>query len=404
VSQAAQLRDLPSVAGEQLAGKRALVRVDFNVPLDDSGHITDDTRIRAALQTIQHLVRQQATVVLMSHLGRPKGERNPALSLRPIADRLSELLERPVGFVDDCVGTEVEEAVRDAEPGDVLLLENTRFHKEDTDNDPEFARQLARLGDVFVNDAFGTVHRANASTAGVAKYIPAVTGFLLERELQQLGHLLEDPNRPFTCIVGGLKVSDKIGVLEELVASADAILVGGAMAFTFIKAKGGDVGSSYVEPGEGVELAQRIIEAADEEDCTLLLPVDVIAAKKIEAGQETQTVAADSIPDGWMGLDIGPRTQMLYESRISDAHTIFWNGPMGVFEIDDFADGTQFIAETVAENPGFTVIGGGDSVAAANQFNVADRIGHISTGGGASLALLEGAVLPGIEAIRESPQ
>lgn len=402
--QTSELRDLPSVAGEQLAGKRVLVRVDFNVPMDEDGQITDDTRISAAIQTIEHLVRQEATVVLMSHLGRPKGERVAKLSLRPVADRLSELLERPVGFLDDCVGPEVEAAVLAAEPGDVLLLENTRFHAGDTKNDPEFARQLARLGDVFVNDAFGTVHRANASTAGVAKYIPAVTGFLLERELQQLGHLLEAPNRPFVCIVGGLKVSDKIGVLESLATQADAILVGGAMAFTFLAAKGADVGSSYVEPGEGIALAKQIIEIAEEEDCTLLLPIDVVAAQKLEAGQETQIVAAEKIPDGWMGLDIGPRTRMLFVSRVAEAHTIFWNGPMGVFEIDDFADGTQEIAEAVAENAGFTVIGGGDSVAAANQFNVADKIAHISTGGGASLALLEGAVLPGLEAIRESPQ
>ena len=396
--------DLPSVAGEQVAGKRVLVRVDFNVPLDDSGAITDDTRIVAALPTIQHLVRQDATVVLMSHLGRPKGERVESLSLQPVADRLGQLLERPVTFVTDCVGDVATDAVRDAEPGDVLLLENTRFHAEDTKNDPDFARQLARLGDVFVNDAFGTVHRANASTAGVAAYIPAVTGFLLERELQQLGHLVEAPNRPFACIVGGLKVSDKIGVLENLVTLADAILIGGAMANTFLKAKGAETGSSFVEQGEGVELAQRIIELADEEDCTLLLPVDLVVADKLEAGQETDVVPADRVPDGKMALDVGPRTRMLYESRIADAHTIFWNGPMGVFEIDEFADGTQAIAEAVAENPGFTVIGGGDSVAAANQFGVADRIAHISTGGGASLALLEGEPLPGIEAIRDAPQ
>lgn len=395
--------DLPSVAGEQVAGRRVLVRVDFNVPLDEDGSITDDTRIVAALQTIEHLVRQDATVVLLSHLGRPKGERVERLSLRPVADRLSELLERPVGFVPDCVGEEVEAAVRRAEPGDVLLLENTRFHEGDVRNDPEFARRLARLGDVFVNDAFGTVHRANASTAGVAAYIPAVTGFLLERELQQLGHLVEAPNRPFACIVGGLKVSDKIGVLENLVSLADAVLIGGAMANTFLKARGAQTGASFVEDGEGVELAQRIIELADEEGCSLLLPVDLVVAERLEAGQETDIVAADKVPDGMMALDIGPRTRMLYEARLADAHTIFWNGPMGVFEIEDFADGTQAIAEAVADNPGFTVIGGGDSVAAANQFGVADRIGHISTGGGASLALLEGEPLPGIEAIRDAP-
>ncbi|MCW2971888.1 MAG: Phosphoglycerate kinase [Thermoleophilia bacterium] len=397
------VNELPSVAGEQLAGKRVLVRVDFNVPMSD-GQITDDTRIAAAIPTIEHLVRQDATVVLMSHLGRPKGEPSAELSLRPIADRLSELLERPVGFVDDCVGDAVEAAVLDAQPGDVLLLENTRFHAEDTANDPDFARQLARLGDVFVNDAFGTVHRANASTAGVAKYIPAVTGFLLEAELQQLGQLLDDPSRPFVTLVGGLKVSDKIGVLESLVTLCDEILVGGAMAFTFIKAKGGDVGGSYVEDGEGVELARRIIELADEEGCTLLLPVDAVVAEALQEGLDTDVVAADRIPADRMGLDIGPRTRMLYEAHIRDAHTIFWNGPMGVFEIPDFAEGTQAIAEAIADNPGFTVIGGGDSVAAAHQFNVADKIGHISTGGGASLALLEGHPLPGIEAILEAPQ
>jgi phosphoglycerate kinase len=403
VTAAAQLRDLPSISGEQVAGRRVLVRVDFNVPFED-GVISDDTRIEAALPTIEHLVRQDATVVLMSHLGRPKGEVRPELSLRPVADRLSELLGRPVGFVSDCIGETAETAVRDAQPGDVLLLENTRFHAADTANDPEFARQLARLGDIFVNDAFGTVHRANASTAGVAAYIPAVTGFLLERELHQLGHLLDEPNPPFACIVGGLKVSDKIGVLENLVTIADAILVGGAMASTFLKAKGADVGSSYVEEGDGVALAARIIELADDEGCTLMLPIDVVVARALEAGQETQLVPADSIPDGWMALDIGPRTRMLYEARIADAHTIFWNGPMGVFEIEDFADGTRAIAEAVADNPGFTVIGGGDSVAAANRFRVAERIAHISTGGGASLALLEGELLPGIEAIRDAPQ
>lgn len=401
---ASHVRGLPSLAGEQVGGKRVLVRVDFNVPLDADGSISDDTRIRGALETIVHLVREQATVILMSHLGRPKGTRVESLSLRPIADHLAGLLGTPVGFVPDCVGEDVEAAVRAAQPGDVLLLENTRFHAEDTANDPEFARALARLGDLFVNDAFGTVHRANASTSGVAAYLPSVTGFLLERELHQLGHLLEAPNRPFSCVVGGLKVSDKIGVLENLVVLADAILVGGAMAFTFLKAKGAEVGASYVEDGDGVELARSIMEAAEEEGCTLMLPIDVVVAPRLAEDQPTEVVPADAIPAGMIGLDIGPRTRMLYEARIADSHTIFWNGPMGVFEIPEFSDGTQAIAEAIADNPGFTVIGGGDSVAAAVQFGVADRIGHISTGGGASLALLEGGSLPGIEAIKEAPQ
>ncbi|MCW2961612.1 MAG: Phosphoglycerate kinase [Thermoleophilia bacterium] len=396
------VRDLPSISGEQVAGKRVLVRVDFNVPIVD-GEIQDDNRIQAAMTTIDHLVRQDATVILMSHLGRPKGQRVEELSLRPVAERLSELIERPVSFIDDCVGERVEAIVRDAEPGDILLLENTRFHPEDTANDPEFARQLARLGDLFVNDAFGTVHRSNASTTGVAAYIPAVAGFLVEHELQQLGHLVEAPNRPFACIVGGLKVSDKIGVLENLVTLADSVLIGGAMANTFLAAKGADVGSSYVEDGDGIKLAQQIIDLAEEEDCSLLLPLDVVVAQKLAEGQETQVVPADKIPDGWMALDIGPRTRMLYIVHLADAHTIFWNGPMGVFEIEEFADGTRAIADAVADNPGFTVIGGGDSVAAANQFKVADRISHISTGGGAALALLEGESLPGIEAILEAP-
>jgi phosphoglycerate kinase len=397
------VQDLPLLIGEDVAGKRVLVRVDFNVPIVD-GEIQDDTRIQAAMTTIDHLVRQDATVILLSHLGRPKGQRVDALSLHPVAERLAELIDRPVTFVDDCVGEVAEAAVRDAEPGDILLLENTRFHAEDTANDPDFARQLARLGDLFVNDAFGTVHRANASTTGVAAYIPAVAGFLLEHELQQLGHLVESPNRPFACIVGGLKVTDKIGVLESLVSLADSVLIGGAMANTFLKAKGAETGASFVEDGEGVALAQKIIDLAEEEDCSLLLPIDLVVAEQLAENQETQVVPADRVPDGLMALDIGPRTRMLYLVHLADAHTIFWNGPMGVFEIEEFADGTRAIADGVADNPGFTVIGGGDSVAAANQFRVADRISHISTGGGASLALLEGESLPGIEAILDAPQ
>jgi phosphoglycerate kinase len=395
---------LPSIAEEPVGGKRVLVRVDYNVPLDGDGKITDDTRIRASLETIDHLVKQDATVVLMSHLGRPKGKRDDALSLKPVADHLAELLGRPVTLAPDCVGEDVEQLVRDAQPGDVVLLENTRFHPEETKNDKEFARQLARLGDVFVNDAFGTVHRANASTEGVAHYLPSFAGFLLERELTQLGRLLGDVKQPFVTIVGGLKVSDKIGVLDRLVETCDAVLVGGAMAFTFLKAKGVHVGGSKVEGEEGIALAKRIIDKAEGTGCSLVLPVDAVIARELKAGTETREVAVDQIPDDWMGLDIGPRSRVLYNLRIDESHTIFWNGPMGVFEIPEFAEGTRSIAEAVARNPGLTIVGGGDSVAAVTQFGLADRITHVSTGGGASLELLEGTLLPGVEAIRTAPQ
>ena len=394
---------LRSIDGEQVAGKRVLVRVDFNVPLDGHGAITDDTRIKAATETIQHLVKADATVVLMSHLGRPKGKVDPVLSLRPVADRLAELLGRPVTFAPDCVGAEVEALVRDAHPGDVILLENTRFHEQETANDPEFARSLARLADLYVNDAFGTVHRANASTEGVAQFLPSFAGFLLERELTQLHRLLGDVNRPFVCIVGGLKVADKIGVLDHLVEIADAVLVGGAMAFTFHAARGVDVGGSRVEDADGQALARRIIEKAEQTGCSLVLPVDAVIAQELTDGAHTQEVPIDQIPADWMGLDIGPRSRVLYTLRIDEAHTIFWNGPMGVFEIEAFQGGTRAVAEAVARNPGLTVVGGGDSVAAVTQFGLADRIGHVSTGGGAAMKLLEGADLPGVEALLAAP-
>lgn len=398
------LRSLPSIASEPVANKRVLVRCDLNVPLSEDGQIADDTRIQAALETITMLRKSEAVVIVMSHLGRPKGQRMASLSLKPVADRLSELLGRPVQFLDDCVGEAIEQSVREAHPGDVILLENTRFHAEDTAADPDFARQLARLADLFVNDAFGTVHRANASTSGVAAYLPSFTGMLMERELSQLGHLLHSPSRPFVCVVGGLKVSDKIGVLENLTGLADAIVIGGAMAFTFHAARGVDVGSSRVEDEEGQALARRILDLAEERGCGILLPVDCVIAQSLSADAQTQTVSFDKIPSGWMGLDIGPRSAELYVARIAEAHTVFWNGPMGVFELEPFAAGTRAVAEAIAQCPGTTVIGGGDSVAAAHQFGVADRISHISTGGGASLALLEGASLPGLEALRHAPQ
>jgi 3-phosphoglycerate kinase len=395
---------LPSIADEPVGGKRVLVRADLNVPLNADGSISDDTRIEAILETVRDLIRREAVIILCSHLGRPKGKRDPKLSLAPVAQRLSELLERPVTLLDDCVGEDVEQAVKDAHPSDVLLLENTRFHSEETANDPEFARSLARLADLYVNDAFGTVHRAHASSAGVAAYLPSFAGYLLERELAQLGHLVDTPHRPFTCVVGGLKVSDKIGVLEELTELADAILIGGAMAFTFHAARGLDMGASRIEDEDGQQLARRILEVAEARECSIVLPIDAVIAQEISADAETQTVPIDEIPAGWMGLDIGPRTRALYITRIESSRTIFWNGPMGVFELEPFAGGTDAVAHAVAANPGLTVVGGGDSVAAVHHFGVAAKISHISTGGGASLALLEGAPLPGIEAIRTAPQ
>lgn len=400
----ARFATLPSIADEPVEGKRVLVRVDLNVPLDDEGNITDDTRIQAATETIEFLSRKDATVIVMSHLGRPKGRPDKALSLAPVAERLSEIIERPVELLPDCVGSDIELMVQDANPGDIVMLENTRFHSEETDNDPGFARQLARMADLYVNDSFGTVHRANASTEGVAHFLPSFTGFLLERELVQLGRLLQDPARPFVTIVGGLKVSDKIGVLQSLTRSADAILIGGAMAFTFLAAKGIDVGGSKVEEGDGVELARDILNLGEAHDCSIVLPLDVVIAQSIDADAEAKTVPTESIPADWMGLDIGPRTRVYFATRIAEAHTIFWNGPMGVFELPQFAEGTHAVSEAVAACHGHTVVGGGDVVAAVHQFGVAERIDHISTGGGAALALLEGELLPGIEAIRNAPQ
>lgn len=399
----ADARSLPLIDNEPVAGKRVLVRVDFNVPIVD-GRISDDTRIRAAIETIDFLRRREATVILVSHLGRPGGVPHADMSLRPVAQRLSELLERPVTFVEECVGDVVDEAIRDSNPGDVLLLENTRFHPEEEANDPDFARSLARHADLFVNDAFGTAHRANASTEGVAHFVPSFAGFLVEREITQLSHLVTSPNRPFITIVGGLKVADKIGVLERLVERCDAILIGGAMAFTFLAARGVHVGGSRVEGEAGQQLARRILESAAQHGCGIVLPIDAVIASEVSATATPSVVAVDLIPDDQMGLDIGPRSRELYVSRIADAHTVFWNGPMGVFEIPAFAEGTRAVAEAVAASPGTTVVGGGDSVAAVQQFGVAERIGHISTGGGASLAYLEGSELPGITAILSSPQ
>jgi phosphoglycerate kinase len=384
-----------------LRGRRALVRVDFNVPLDGT-RVTDDTRIRAAVPTITDLREAGARVVLVSHLGRPKGKPRPELSLRPAAERLAELLAVPVAFAEATVGPTAEAAVTALGDGDVLVLENLRFHPEEEANDADFAARLAALADVYVNDAFGAAHRAHASTEGVARLLPAAAGHLLLREVETLTGLLEAPQHPFVAVVGGVKVADKIGVLDRLAEVADEILVGGAMAFTFLVARGGAVGASLHEDEDGQETARRALRTAEAQGTDLLLPTDVVAADRFDAAAATQVVPADAVPDGWMGLDIGPETAERYADRVRGARTVLWNGPMGAFELEPFAAGTRAVAEAVAASPGRTVVGGGDSVAAVTSMGLADRVTHISTGGGASLELLEGRTLPGVAALPDA--
>ena len=375
-------------------GKRVLVRVDFNVPIKD-GTVGDDTRIRAALPTLNYLLGHGASLVLCSHLGRPKGEPKPEFSLRPVAKRLSELLGREVAFADDCIGEVAEKAAGELQPGGVLLLENTRFHAGETKNDLEMAKQLAALADLFVNDAFGSAHRAHASTEGVAKYLPAVAGFLMEKEIQYLGQAIADPKRPFVAILGGAKISDKIGVIRNLLVKADKILIGGGMANTFFKAKGIDVSDSLIEE-EALETARQLV---DEGSAKLHLPVDVVIADRFDAYAESKTIPVGPIPQGWRILDVGPKTITAYSNIIKEAGTVVWNGPMGVFEFPRFAEGTFGVAKAVAGSGATTIIGGGDSVAAINQSGLADKVTHISTGGGASLEMLEGMALPGVVAL-----
>jgi phosphoglycerate kinase len=380
-----------SVRDLDVGGKRVLVRVDFNVPVKD-GEVTDDTRIRRALPTIRHLLSEGARPILISHLGRPKGEPDPKYAMDPVAARLEELLGEPVKKLDAAVGPVVEEALGDWDGRGVVLLENSRFYPGETKNDAEFADQLAALADLYVDDAFGAAHRAHATTVGVAERLPAAAGLLLEEEIDYLDTVLENPERPFVAILGGAKVSDKLGVIESLLGTADSLLVGGAMCFTFFKALGYEIGDSLVED-DYLEEARRLMGEADER---LILPVDVVVADAMEEGIESETVPVDAIPTGKLGLDIGHDTVALFEKNVSGATTIFWNGPMGVFEIDAFAKGTEGVAKAVAESDATSVVGGGDSVAAVNKLGLEGQMSHISTGGGASLEYVEGKALPGV--------
>lgn len=395
-------KTIANLSAPDVAGKRVLVRADFNVPLDDSGQITDDTRIRAALPTIQDLTGKGARVVLCSHFGRPKGQVNEKMRLTPVAKRLSELLGQEVVKCDDCVGEAVKSKVEAMQDGQVILLENVRFHAGEEQNEPEFAQKLAAAADLYVNDAFGTAHRAHASTEGVTRYLkPAVAGFLIEKELQYLQNAIENPQHPSAAIIGGSKVSSKIGVIEALLEKVDKLILGGGMIFTFFKARGITVGNSLVE-NDKLELARDLEAKAQAKGVTFLLPTDVVIADNFAPDANSQTVSVSNIPLGWMGLDIGPNSVKLFQEALADCKSVIWNGPMGVFEFDQFATGTEAIARTLAEltKQGVTtIIGGGDSVAAVEKVGVADQMSHISTGGGASLELLEGKELPGIAAL-----
>ncbi|MGB9975612.1 phosphoglycerate kinase [Thermovenabulum sp.] len=381
-------------------GKRVFVRVDFNVPLDENGNITDDTRIRAALPTINYLVENQAKVILASHLGRPKGKFNLKYSLSPVARRLSQLLNKEVIFAEDCIGEKVENLVSNMNPGDVLLLENLRFYPQEEENDRDFAKKLADLAEIYINDAFGTAHRAHASTAGIAEFLPSGAGFLMQKEIEIMGKALENPERPFVAVLGGAKVSDKIGVITNLLNKVDSLLIGGGMAFTFLKALGYEIGRSLLEEDK-IELAGSIIKDAREKGVKLELPEDVVVAEEIKEGTNYKTVSVGEIPSNLIGVDIGEKTREKFAQIIKKAKLVVWNGPMGVFEIKSFAKGTLAIAEAMAESGAITIVGGGDSAAAVEQLGFADKMTHISTGGGASLEFLEGKELPGVAVLND---
>ena len=384
-----------------VSGKKVLVRVDFNVPLDENGRITDETRIKAALPTIKYLLEHNAAVILCSHLGRPKGEFNMKYSLAPVASRLKEIFgENRVTFASDIIGESAKQAVSSLKPGNIVLLENLRFHKEEEKNDPAFAKALAAYADIYVNDAFGTAHRAHASTAGVADYLPAVAGELIGKELSVMGKALDNPERPFVAILGGRKVSDKIGVINNLLEKVDTLIIGGAMSYTFFKAMGLNIGNSLVEEDK-LSLAKQLLAKAEAKGIKMLLPVDCVLANDFNAQAEMLTVDYDKIPDGWEGMDIGPKTRELYAQAIKPAKTVIWNGPMGVFEFPRFAEGTKAVAKAMSECSGTTIIGGGDSAAAVEQLGFASKITHISTGSGASLEFLEGLELPGVAALND---
>ena len=390
-----------SVEDIDVSGKKVIARCDFNVPQDENGNITDDKRIRASLETINYLLDHNAAVILCSHLGRPKGEVNMKYSLAPVAKRLSELLGKEVKLAKDVVGEDAKKLAAEVKPGEVVLLENVRFEKGETKNDAALAKAMADMADIYVNDAFGTAHRAHASTAGIADYLPAVCGFLIKKEISIMGKALSDPARPFVAILGGAKVSDKIGVIENLIDKCDTIIIGGGMAYTFSAAQGGKIGNSLLE-ADWMDYSREMLQKAEAKGVKLLLPVDTVCADKFAPDANSQIVEAGQIPDGWEGLDIGPETVKLYCSAVADAGTVIWNGPMGVFEFPAFAKGTEAVAEALSKTDAITIIGGGDSAAAVQQLGYADKMTHISTGGGASLEFLEGKELPGVACLLDA--
>jgi len=384
----------------QVAGKKVLVRVDFNVPMDKEGNITDDNRIRGALPTVKYLVDNNAAVILCSHLGRPKGEFNMKYSVKAAAARLAELLGKPVPVAADVIGESAKAMAAELKPGEVMMIENVRFHKEEEANDPEFSKELASMAEIYVNDAFGTAHRAHASTAGVAAYLPAVSGYLIGKELDVMGKALENPDRPFVAILGGAKVKDKLGVITNLLNKVDTLIIGGGMSYTFQYALGGTIGNSLFD-AERVEFCKEKLAEAEAKGVKILLPIDNVITQEFSNDAESKVVPGNAIPDGWEGMDIGPETQKLFAEAIKGAKTVVWNGPMGVFEMPNFAVGTKAVAAALAEADGTTIIGGGDSAAAVEQLGYADKMTHISTGGGASLEFLEGLVLPGVDCLED---